>query len=176
MKNCRFNLLRVVLAAFITLLAGSLQVRSAEPLTLSLFVGQAHVLSERQIRRAVIGNGKVIQATVLDDRQVLVIPESAGQSTLHLWDSDGAERLYVVTVHASSAERQVAEVRGLLGDASGLSVRAVGDKVVIEGGNLSEELMVRVGEIAKRYNTDQTTAYIAEGLGENIDFCPSDNS
>ncbi len=38
---------------------------------LDLYVGQAHVLDEADVKRIVIGNGRVIQATALDDRQML---------------------------------------------------------------------------------------------------------
>ena len=54
---------------------------SMQPATLTLYVGQAHVLNEGEVRRIAIGNGKVIQATALDERQVLIVPEAPGQST-----------------------------------------------------------------------------------------------
>lgn len=123
----------------------------AEAASLELYVGQAHVLDEGEIRRIVIGNGKVIQATALDDRQVLVIPEAPGQSTLHLWRRDGSERSLVVKVIAADAARLLQEIRAMLGSAANLGARVVGDKVVVEGGNLSEEQALRLEEVAKRY-------------------------
>ncbi len=123
----------------------------AEAASLELYVGQAHVLDAGEIRRIVIGNGKVIQATALDDRQVLVIPEAPGQSTLHLWRRDGGERSLVVNVIAADAARLLQEIRAMLGSAANLGARVVGDKVVVEGGNLSEEQALRLAEVAKRY-------------------------
>jgi len=122
--------------------------RSAE---LELYVGQARVLDAGNVRRIVIGNGRVIQATALDDGQVLVIPEAPGQSTLHLWGRDGREAGYVVTVVPADSARLLAEVRAMLGAAPNLSARIVGDKIVVEGGNLSEEQASRLTEVAKRY-------------------------
>ncbi len=121
------------------------------PLSLTLYVGQAHVLNESEIRRIAIGNGKVIQATALDERQVLIVPESPGQSTLHLWGPNGPERLIVVTVLSADVGRLVAEVRGMLGEPANLRVRPVGDKLVVEGENLTEEQGARLQEVAKRY-------------------------
>jgi pilus assembly protein CpaC len=124
---------------------------SMQPATLTLYVGQAHVLNEGEVRRIAIGNGKVIQATALDERQVLIVPEAPGQSTLHVWGPNGPERLLVVTVLAADVGRLVAEVRGMLGDAGNLRVRPVGDKLLVEGENLTEEQGVRLAEVAKRY-------------------------
>ena len=124
---------------------------SMQPATLMLYVGQAHVLNEGEVRRIAIGNGKVIQATALDERQVLIVPEAPGQSTLHIWGPNGPERLLVVTVLAADVGRLVAEVRGMLGEAGNLRVRPVGDKLLVEGENLTEEQGVRLAEVAKRY-------------------------
>lgn len=118
---------------------------------MTLYVGQAHVLNEAGIRRIAIGNGKVIQATVLDERQVLIVPEAPGQSTLHLWSAEGPERLMVVTVQSADVARQMAEVRAMLGEVANLRVRPVGDKLVVEGENLTEEQGARLQEVGKRY-------------------------
>ena len=118
---------------------------------LQLQVGQAHVLQTGEVRRIVIGNGKVIQATALDDRQVLVIPEAVGQSTLHLWGKDGAERSLSVEVIGADAARVLSEVRAMLGPSDNLSARIVGDKVVVDGQALREEQVARLAEVARRY-------------------------
>lgn len=119
--------------------------------TLQLQVGQAHVLRTGEVRRIVIGNGKVIQATALDDRQVLVIPEAVGHSTLHLWGRDGAERSLSIEVINADVGRAAAEVRAMLGPSENLSARVVGDKVVVEGQALREEQAARLAEVARRY-------------------------
>jgi Flp pilus assembly secretin CpaC len=118
---------------------------------LHLYVGQAHLLNTGPLRRIAVGNGRVIQATSLDDRQVLVIPEAAGQSTLHLWPREGVERSYVVNVIPADVSRLLTEIRALLGDQPNLGSRVVGDKVVIEGHSVSEEQAVRIAEIGSRY-------------------------
>lgn len=132
--------------------AGTFESRAsdAQPM-LHLYVGQAHLLNTGPLRRIAVGNGRVIQATSLDDRQVLVIPEAAGQSTLHLWPREGVERSYVVNVIPADASRLLTEIRALLGDQPNLGSRVVGDKVVIEGHSVSEEQASRIAEISARY-------------------------
>ncbi|RPH42407.1 MAG: type II and III secretion system protein [Burkholderiales bacterium] len=148
---------RIVAAAAIASIAGLLPTAfgqtpapdPAEPLT--LYVGEAHVINEPGVRRIAVGNGKVLQATALDDRQVLVLPEAPGQSTLLLWGRSGPERSYVFNVLPADTKRLVAEVRAMLGDARKVTVRVVGDKVLVEGAEVSEEVSARIAEIARRY-------------------------
>ena len=121
---------------------------ATQPLT--LYVGQAHVLIEPGVRRIAVGNGRVVQATALDDRQVLLIPEAPGQSTIHLWGRGGALRAYAVDVLPAEAGRALQEVQALLGSAPNVSVRAVGDKIIVEGDRLGDEQSARLAEIGKR--------------------------
>jgi Flp pilus assembly secretin CpaC len=136
------------IAAFVSGAAAQVT-EPAEPIT--LYVGEAHVVNEPGVRRIAVGNGKVLQATALDDRQVLVLPEAPGQSTLLLWGRSGPERSYVFNVLPADTKRLVAEVRAMLGDARKVSVRVVGDKVLVEGAEVSEEVSARIAEIARRY-------------------------
>ena len=126
---------------------------SLEPTTatITLYVGEAHVLNERDVRRMAVGNGKVIQATALDDRQVLVLPEAPGQSTLVLWGKSGPEKRFVFNVMAADTGRLLAEVQLMLGDTPRVSARIVGDKVVLEGSDVTEALAGRISEIGKRF-------------------------
>lgn len=140
-----------VAASIADALAGAVTAGPDAVTPLNLYVGQARVLGAGDVRRIVIGNGRVIQATALDDGQVLVLPEAPGQSTLHLWGKDGSERAFVVTVAAADAARVLGEVRAMLGDAPNLSARIVGDKIVVEGGSLTEEQALRLAEVGKRY-------------------------
>jgi pilus assembly protein CpaC len=121
------------------------------PASITLYVGEAHVIDAPHVRRIAIGNGKVMQATALDDRQVLVLPEAPGQSTLLLWGRSGPQRTYVFNVLPADTGRLLAEVRAMLGEARKVSARVVGDKVLVEGSEVSEEVAARIAEIARRY-------------------------
>jgi pilus assembly protein CpaC len=121
------------------------------PEPLLLYVGQAHVLNEAAVKRIVVGNGRIVQATALDDKQVLLIPESPGQSTVMLWNRQNQERHFTVQVVQHDAQRSLDEIRALLGDPANLSLRVVGDRVVLEGLSLNEEQVQRVAEVQKRF-------------------------
>lgn len=121
------------------------------PIQVDLYVGQVHIIRTAELKRIAIGNGKVIQATALDGGQVLVIPEAPGQSSLHLWDKEGNETSFAIRVVPADANRLLDEVKAMLGHDERVNARIVGDKVVLEGSELSDEQAARMAEIARRY-------------------------
>ncbi len=139
----------VAVAACVVPAAFAQTAERAAPVT--LYVGEAHVIDEPNVRRIAVGNGKVLQATALDDRQVLVLPESPGQSTVVLWGRGGPQRTYVFNVLPADTGRLLAEVQAMLGEARKVSARVVGDKILVEGAEVSEEVSARIAEIARRY-------------------------
>ena len=119
--------------------------------SITLAVGQAHLLDVGTVRRVAVGNGRVLQVNALDQRQLLLLPEAAGESTLHLWLAEGVLRRYRIQVTESDSPRVAEEINQLLGPDSGLRARPMGDKVVLEGEHPSEEGAWRAAEIVKRY-------------------------
>jgi pilus assembly protein CpaC len=121
------------------------------PTVINLAVGQAHVLEERDVRRIAVGNGRVVQVTALDQRQILLLPEAAGQSTLHLWRKNGVDRQYLINVTATDARLVAEQINLLLGNSQRVRAHAVGDKVVLDGERPTEEDAFRSTEILKRF-------------------------
>ncbi|MGE0310606.1 MAG: type II and III secretion system protein family protein [Lautropia sp.] len=122
---------------------------SAEVLQLS--VGESHVLRQRRVRRIVVGSGRVLQVTALDREQILIIPEAAGESSLHLWGHGGEQRRLTVVVTERDATRIAREVEALLGAGSAVRTRVVGEQVLLESTRPTEDDVARITEIAKRY-------------------------
>ncbi len=118
---------------------------------LTLTIGRAHVLDTGPVRRIAVGNGKVIQATALDDRQVLVLPEISGRSSLHIWPRRGPLRRYLINVVGDAVARRYESVRDMLGVAPNLQARLAGESVVIDGQDLSAAQVAKVQAIAKRF-------------------------
>ena len=138
----------------------------AAPIVINLVVGQAYVLDEANVRRIAVGNGRVVQVTALDRRQILLLPEAAGQSTLHLWGRSGIEREYLINVAATDAKRTAIEINRLLDHSPRVTAHAVGDKVVLDGSSPTEEDAFRSAEIARRY--PQAISLISRGGYERM--------
>ena len=118
---------------------------------IQLSVGQAHVLREAGVRRIVVGSGRVIQVTALDRQQILVLAEAAGQSSIQIWGAKGITRRLEVVVAERDTTRIAHEVHAMLGASQRVTARVVGDLVVLEGEQPSEDEVARIAEIQKRH-------------------------
>lgn len=118
---------------------------------IQLSVGQAHVIRESGVRRIVVGSGRVIQVSALDGSQILVLAENPGQSTIQLWGPKGVKRELAVIVAERDTLRIADEVVAMLGSSARVTSRVVGDLVVLEGEQPSEDEVARIVEIQKRH-------------------------
>ena len=119
--------------------------------TITLSLGQGHLMEVGQVLRIALGSGRVLQANWLDDRQLLLIPEAPGETTLHLWLTGGGIRKYQILVTESNSVRLAQDMNLLLGENSGVRARAMGDRILLEGQNPTEEGAWRAAELVKRY-------------------------
>ena len=69
---------------------------------ITMFKGEARVLDEAYVRRLAVGDGRVLSASVIEGRQILVLGEEEGQSSLHLWKRE-VEVDYSITVVSADA-------------------------------------------------------------------------
>jgi Flp pilus assembly secretin CpaC len=157
-KNHERYLLRLVIAVFLNLFAHTVLAEAdttneagPDTETLTLIIGHAHVLDPGPVKRIAVGDGKVIQATSMDNQQILVLPEKVGQSTLHVWPRSGPMLSYLITVVTSDAARSLGEIRAMLGRGKNVSAQLVGETVLIEGHSLSASQQARLAAIEKRY-------------------------
>ena len=119
--------------------------------TLTLSLGQGHLLEVGDVKRVALGSGRVLQANWLDNRQILLIPEAPGDTTLHLWLRNGQIRTFQIHVTSANGERLAAEMNAVLGERSGVRARALGDRILLEGDNPTEEGARRAAELTQRH-------------------------
>ncbi|MBA3253273.1 MAG: pilus assembly protein N-terminal domain-containing protein [Pseudomonadota bacterium] len=121
------------------------------PAELELFVGETRVLPSPKVARIAVGNGRVLSASVVDERDILLIANDAGATMIHTWASDGRTRRYNVQVRPADMSRTTREILEFLSGSNNVKARAVGDRVLVEGQNLTDEQLFRIDELAKRY-------------------------
>ncbi|MDR3607405.1 MAG: pilus assembly protein N-terminal domain-containing protein [Oligoflexia bacterium] len=84
-----------------------------------------------------VGNPLIVATTLVkvgDRRQIVFKPLKAGETTVTVRDADGNIRLIFSTrVTGSNLLRIAGEIRDLLRDVEGITIRIVGPKVVIDG-------------------------------------------
>lgn len=117
---------------------------------LRIAIGETHVLNESDLKRIVVGNGKIVSAKSLESRQVLLLGRQQGSTTLHLWFHDGSQRKLTVRVDPSGHDELLRDVRSWLGRDSSISARVVGHQVVIEGTARTVSEAQRIRELAQR--------------------------
>ncbi len=118
---------------------------------LDLYVGESKLLDQRGVSRIAIGNGKLISATVVDDKQILILGEATGNTMLHVWLKDGYEYDIDLHIDTSNNKRMFEEVQGMLAGLNGVTVRMVGDKVVLDGEYNDQDAYLKVKAVLDHY-------------------------
>lgn len=135
-------------------LAGAGMSRAAdvpEQEPLSMQVGETRVLDAPGVRRVAVGDSGVIQAATADEREVIVFARGAGSTSLHIWRDNGQRSAFTVQVAPAGMRRIRGELDALLARTPGARSRAVGEKIVIEGEDLSDSDQARIAALAERY-------------------------
>ncbi|GAA5234274.1 type II and III secretion system protein family protein [Verticiella sediminum] len=118
---------------------------------LEMFVGETRVVAAPDVARIAVGDGAVLHAVAADGREVVVFARAAGSSSLVMWARDGSSRSMRVDVVPGESRRVRAELAQLLARIPNARSTALGDKLVVEGEDLSDDDRARVAELAARY-------------------------
>lgn len=116
-----------------------------------MFVGETRVIAEPNAGRLAVGNGKALSAAVMDDREILLIANDVGVSSLHIWTRNGRNRRIKVTILPGETARVTREIAAFLAAIPNAKSSVVGDKVIIEGDSLGDYDLAKIEELAKRY-------------------------
>lgn len=118
---------------------------------IEMFTGETRVISEPNAGRLAVGNGAALSAAVLDDKEILLIANETGVSSLHIWTKDGRNRRIKVTVMPGETSRVSKEVATFLKTIPKTKATLVGDKVVVEGEGMTDGDLAKIDELSKRY-------------------------
>lgn len=117
---------------------------------IDIALGDVFVLRENDVARIAIGNGKIVSATTVSDRQILLIPDSAGQTTLYVWKKSGKEVKYTVRVSQPDLTKRLSEGGALLSGIPGVTTRVVADRLLVEGVVSGEDSKARLDTLLKQ--------------------------
>lgn len=163
---CSALVLLSTLAAFLLF---STTANSAEhsrfPDAISMYAGQAQVQNAPgPIKRVAVGDGKLMEVRVLGGRQMVLIANKPGDTSIELWLADGSRRSLSVHIIGGNIQRVSAMVQKLLGGDQAIAASVVGANVVLTGSDLSQADAARIVAIKKLYPQvlDFTTASAVE--------------
>lgn len=124
--------------------------QEAMPRAISLYPGEVRVLNVRGVTRVAIGSGKIASATIVEDRQIVLLGEGQGATSVHVWLRNGRDFDMTVTVTADAGGNTLAAVRAML---AGTKVEALqmGDRIVLTGNYDTDETAQRVALVKRAY-------------------------
>jgi len=100
---------------------------------LKLYMGEVKVLKIGEVERVAVGNGKILSTSITKKGQLIILAEKTGETIIHIWGKNNWERDLKVKISPSNPQTAAAEIKSLLRDSPGLSVRTVGGRTVIDG-------------------------------------------
>ena len=118
---------------------------------IELFLGESRVFPTPGVARIAVGSGGVITAAVLDDKETIIFGNGVGTTSLFVWHADGRYQRLKVNVIQGDTSRIAREVAAFLTTIPNAKASVVGDKVIVEGDELTDGDRAKVAELAKRY-------------------------
>lgn len=137
------------LALGLLLAAG--QVQAQEGSTISLGVGTQKVITVPGLSRITVGDPSVADVRVLGGSQVLVSGQGEGKTSLMVWKGSGARVSYLVIVRKQDPNEVISEIKKLLGDIEGVTVRQVGDRIYLDGQAYTTADADRIDQVVQLY-------------------------
>jgi pilus assembly protein CpaC len=116
-----------------------------------MFVGESRVFTTPNVGRIAVGNGQIMTAAALDKKEVIVFANSAGTSSLFVWNADGRYQRIKINIVAGDTARVSREIAAFLNAMPNAKASVVGDKVIVEGDNLSDADITKIDMLEKRY-------------------------
>lgn len=145
----RWGLVFFVVALFSSAVAAQV---APLPDSLTMYAGQAAVHSINGVlKRVAVGNGDLVEVKTLGRSELVIIANTPGDTSLHLWMQDGSQRDVALHVIAGNTDQTVPVVRELLAGVAGIQVQAVGGNIVITGGELDAAGAQRIAAVQKLY-------------------------
>ncbi len=117
----------------------------------SLAIGEVATINLPSVSRIAIGNGHLVKATVVDDNQIVLLAEAAGDTTMHVWLRGGRQLAYTLHVAPERADRLLADLTKYIAGAPGLHVQTVGERIVIEGRYPDAETASRIKALTNSF-------------------------
>ncbi len=136
------------LVVFILLVQSEIGLAGTE--TLYLEPGQSHVYKPGfVVRKLATGNPQVCETVRVSSTEFLINARGTGRTNILLWDGKNVQRQEIIVVVIANKDKLVKDLKEVLKDIEGISVRAVGERVMVEGEVFSQRDFERVQNILK---------------------------
>ncbi len=118
---------------------------------LEMFVGESRVFPTPGVARIAVGNGQILTAAALDNKEVILFANGVGTSSLFIWSDDGRYQRVKINIVPGDTSRFAREIAAFLAAMPNTKASVIGDKVIVEGDNLTDLEIAKIDELSKRY-------------------------
>lgn len=118
---------------------------------IEMFVGESRVFPTPGVGRIAVGNGAILTAAALDNKETILFANAVGTSSLFVWNEDGRYQRLKVVIVPGDTTRYAREISAFLAGIPGTKTSIIGDKVIVEGDHLKDLDIAKIDELAKRY-------------------------
>lgn len=118
---------------------------------MQLQAGELRVLTVPDVARVAVGDGQIINAVTTDEKEVIVFARREGSSALQIWTEQGHRQRYMVEVTPEGSRQVQNELRAMLERIPNLHISNLGEKLVVEGDDLSDVDRQRIVQLSERY-------------------------
>ena len=116
-----------------------------------MFVGESRVFPAPGVARIAVGNGAILTAAALDDKEVILFANGPGTSSLFIWNDDGRYQRIKINIVPGDTSRIAREIAAFLESIPNAQSSIIGDKVIVEGEGLTQAERTRIAMLAERY-------------------------
>ena len=118
---------------------------------IEMFVGESRVFPAPGVARIAVGNGGIMSAAALDSKEVILFANGTGTSSLFIWNEDGRYQRVKINIVPGDTSRVAREIAAFLTSIPNAKASIIGDKVIVEGDNLSDGDLAKISKLAERY-------------------------
>lgn len=118
---------------------------------IEMFVGESRVFPAPGVARIAVGNGSLMTAAALDGKEVILFANGVGTSSLFIWNEDGRYQRVKVNIVPGDTSRYAREIAAFLTAIPNARASVIGDKVIVEGDQLSDADLAKIGQLSKIY-------------------------
>jgi pilus assembly protein CpaC len=118
---------------------------------IDMFVGESRVFPAPGVARIAVGNGKLLSAAALDEKEVILFANGEGTSSLFIWNADGRYQRVKINIVAGDTSRHAREIAAFLATIPNAKTSIIGANIVVEGEQLSDFDLNKIEMLAKRY-------------------------
>lgn len=129
--------------------------------SVSLGVGAQKVLSIPGLSKVALGDPAIAEVKTLGSGQLLITGQAEGKTTLLIWKSTGQRVSYLVNVRKQDPNEVISEIKRLLGEIEGVSVRMVGDRIYLDGQAYTTQDADRIDQVVGLYPNVKSFVKIA---------------